>query len=975
MNNYINELLLSGGNKRIGIEFPDDNISDIRNIHEKSSSYERITCADTDLNFGAYSATFTCTADNVPDITGKHAKVYWEVYEPSTGSNPDIVVFVKEYILDGYVASAEIQTDRASRKIVIYDKLKDVLRQDISKWYNQQFVKRAKTEYKGSWRASARYNENETFYYNEKYYRNVSKDTDLIGQDGQVYYVQDLLVGKTPAQIAGTDLEAYYQELSYYDPYERVTKQLSVLIRNFVENVANITYSASSAANAVNGNMTVSYTPVTSLTGEEFLKAYCTMNGCFCYINGDGVFEHAYLGTETIDFTDNYEVFNTTYAEYQVKQINEVVFYDRGGKVKVSYNSGAQDRETFYIQNIFSDYTTTTHALRLLEVLSSISYTPANISAVIGLEIPVGARITFTTHENETINTYCLKQVMSGFQMINQTISAQGNKKRGSFTVTVSQEQIDDDLGNSIDDNRAQSGRVQAEANNSEARAIQNIQAHPGLYQTVVQAQGGGVVYYLHDKPTIVDSQNIIEISSESIRLSSDGGEHWTTELKIDGEVIARILRTDGVEAEWINSGTLEAMTLHGTTGEIGGWTIKNTSLYAEYESELNKDNYQVLFKTPKDSAYEECNVDIDNGYFEMDAENKKIVFTPSESGTCKITIKSNRIQYGEYIRNNYKSNYPTASGCDVDITATKYWNEGYTETETKSNQNVYIQDLTIPVEGARYSQHHASGGMERDADYVIVETELTFNNVIADHEYTLEYKFAPYDYGDSQYDYIEYFDDDIPDGFSQDMVLALKNSRGELLACLYGNGEWIIKQGELGGFLSIKEGAIETFEEGNKYPYIRMEKDKLHFIDEHADSAMYSDNGIIKVDGSLEPKARHPHASYIHPKIGRGTGYVKEEGVDYILGRTGNIGFFMGSFQSLGIAQNTSENILTIDISDMDCWSIGKYSAEVITGTMDTCRTYATIDSGTISLRQYGSGAGTVTWMDISLMWVCWCD
>jgi len=78
-----------------------------------------------------------------------------------------------------------------------------------------------------------------------------------------------------------------------------------------------------------------------------------------------------------------------------------------------------------------------------------------------------------------------------------------------------------------------------------------------GMYSTVETLADQSKVYYLHDKPTLASSLNVIKITSEALGFSTDGGQTYPTGVYVNGTVIASILNTIGINADWINSGAL----------------------------------------------------------------------------------------------------------------------------------------------------------------------------------------------------------------------------------------------------------------------------------------------------------------------------------------------------------------------------------------------------------------------------------
>jgi hypothetical protein len=87
-----------------------------------------------------------------------------------------------------------------------------------------------------------------------------------------------------------------------------------------------------------------------------------------------------------------------------------------------------------------------------------------------------------------------------------------------------------------------------------------------GMYQTEVVQDDGSIVTYIHDKKTLSQSKNVIKVTSEAIGLSSDGGKTFPYGLYLTGDLIARILYTIGINADYINTG---AFTVKDTEGNI----------------------------------------------------------------------------------------------------------------------------------------------------------------------------------------------------------------------------------------------------------------------------------------------------------------------------------------------------------------------------------------------------------------------
>lgn len=78
-----------------------------------------------------------------------------------------------------------------------------------------------------------------------------------------------------------------------------------------------------------------------------------------------------------------------------------------------------------------------------------------------------------------------------------------------------------------------------------------------GMYSTQEVLLDGSTIYYLHDKPTMKESKNVIKLTAEVIGFSIDGGKTYPYGFTITGEMVARLLYTEGINADYINTGAL----------------------------------------------------------------------------------------------------------------------------------------------------------------------------------------------------------------------------------------------------------------------------------------------------------------------------------------------------------------------------------------------------------------------------------
>ena len=97
-------------------------------------------------------------------------------------------------------------------------------------------------------------------------------------------------------------------------------------------------------------------------------------------------------------------------------------------------------------------------------------------------------------------------------------------------------------------------------------RLNNTLKTSGGLYMTVEPQDDGSNIYYAHNKPTLEESDIVWKFTAEAIGISMDGGETYPYGLNINGELIARLLYAEGINASYINAG---ALVVRDTNGKI----------------------------------------------------------------------------------------------------------------------------------------------------------------------------------------------------------------------------------------------------------------------------------------------------------------------------------------------------------------------------------------------------------------------
>lgn len=133
----------------------------------------------------------------------------------------------------------------------------------------------------------------------------------------------------------------------------------------------------------------------------------------------------------------------------------------------------------------------------------------------------------------------------------------------------------------------------------------QRLAESSGTYTTVETQPDGSNIYYLHNKPQLSDSDIVWKMTAEAWAVSTDGGQHWNGGMTVDGDVIARILTATGINADWINTGTIKAIDKDGNITFLVDVTTGRVV--------INADSVQVKGKDVNAIAKEKAETEVNN--------------------------------------------------------------------------------------------------------------------------------------------------------------------------------------------------------------------------------------------------------------------------------------------------------------------------------------------------------------------------
>lgn len=199
-------------------------------------------------------------------------------------------------------------------------------------------------------------------------------------------------------------------------------------------------------------------------------------------------------------------------------------------------------------------------------------------------------------------------------------------------------------------------------------RLAETLNSSSGLYMTQEPQQDGSIIYYMHNKATMAESNIIWKLTAEALAVSIDGGKTYPYGFAVTGELITRLLYAEGINADYINAGTLivrdknenvifeadmdtGSVTLDGSYVTIGGKPLDEKIEDVENMAALARNMTMQL-----DNDYQGIPVDSDGNYTEFpECTTTAIVMYGAQDITdnCTYTITTSRNIQGSWDKEN----------------------------------------------------------------------------------------------------------------------------------------------------------------------------------------------------------------------------------------------------------------------------------------------------------------------------------
>lgn len=276
-----------------------------------------------------------------------------------------------------------------------------------------------------------------------------------------------------------------------------------------------------------------------------------------------------------------------------------------------------------------------------------------------------------------------------------------------------------------------------------------------GLYETSVTQEDGSTITYLHDKPTLAESKNVIKFTAEAIGVSNDGGKTYPYGFFLTGDLIAKILYAHGINADYIDTGALtvrdsdgniifqvdmdtKKVIISGDNVVIGGSSLpdKLTKMDNNIASAKN-----MTFQLSNDMQTITSDADGNIPVFPTVATTAKVMYGSSDiTNDCSYTITKSDSVTGSWDvdTHTYTVTGLSADNGWVDIKAVYLNNLAVTKRFTVSKQ----KQGTDGKPGRTYIIEPSCSVLKRSADNTISPNFLEFNAYYRDGDSATRYTY-----------------------------------------------------------------------------------------------------------------------------------------------------------------------------------------------------------------------------------------
>ena len=294
------------------------------------------------------------------------------------------------------------------------------------------------------------------------------------------------------------------------------------------------------------------------------------ISGHFWKCNSAGQLSAGWYNMSDLSADKNIHILNTDVVTDISADVDDVVITcikvvteDENSK-QITYQSGADGYACVISDN---KLITKDNAKKIAEMIAErvvgLRFRPLSISALPDPTIEAGDGAVVYDRKSKKYKTFFVNVTFSSdndIQISNDAESALRNSAENFSQAT----RIYQALRKKLNDEKTEWEKAVEQLHEA-------MESKNGLFPVNEKQADGSTTLYFCDKPTLEESSTVIKLSAAGWGMSTDGGRTWNAGTLVDGTTITKLLKVIGINAEWVDTGTMSANRVRGGTLEVGG--------------------------------------------------------------------------------------------------------------------------------------------------------------------------------------------------------------------------------------------------------------------------------------------------------------------------------------------------------------------------------------------------------------------
>lgn len=186
-------------------------------------------------------------------------------------------------------------------------------------------------------------------------------------------------------------------------------------------------------------------------------------------------------------------------------------------------------------------------------------FRPFNVTTASNLLVEAGDTCYVTDRKGRTVQSYVTSNTWSIGSGQNITCNAESAAFNSADKFSVVTKSI-------IEARKAT--KYELTAYDAAVQQLTNLMTNAfGVFKSSEEQADGSIIYYMHNKPNRAESTTIWKMTADAFAVSTDGGKTYSAGLDSSGNAVLNVLNAIGINADWINAGTLTGRAINNGSG------------------------------------------------------------------------------------------------------------------------------------------------------------------------------------------------------------------------------------------------------------------------------------------------------------------------------------------------------------------------------------------------------------------------